>query len=221
MPPFSANRQAPRRAKTRLALIAAGRALLAERAIDAIPVDDIVERAGVAKGSFFNHFKDKDAFADAIAADIRAGLEDEVARVNAGVDDPALRVARGVASFVRFALADDRGARILMRGHGGAAAANHPLNAGLGVDIARGLCEGRLAAPGLEAGVLYVIGLCQVLLAAVVLQSLDRGQAARLTAQMLALLLAGLGLSPDEAEVLATRTASAMLDEDRTPLESP
>jgi AcrR family transcriptional regulator len=209
--PSSANRQAPRREKTRLALIAAGRELLAERAIDGIPVDDIVERAGVAKGSFFNHFKDKDAFAGAIAAEIRLALEGEVARVNAGVDDPALRVVRGVASFVRFALADGRGARILMRGRGGAAAADHPLNDGVRLDIARGLAEGRLAAPSLDAGVLYVVGLCQVLLAAVVLQALDRAPAGRLTAEMLALLLVGLGLSPGEAEALASETAADLL----------
>ncbi len=207
------NRQAPRREKTRLALVAAGRELLAERAIDSIPVDDIVDRAGVAKGSFFNHFKDKDAFAGAIAADIRATLESEVARVNAGIEDPARRVVRGVGSFVRFALADAQAARILMRGHGGAAAADHPLNAGVRSDIARGLAEGRLSAPTLNAGVLYVVGLCQVLLAGVVLQGLDRDQAGRLTAEVLTLLLTGLGLPADQAAALATLTAAELLDD--------
>ena len=207
------NRQSPRREKTRLALIAAGRDLLAERAIDSIPVDDIVERAGVAKGSFFNHFKDKDAFAAAIAADIRIALEGDVARVNAGIDDPALRVVRGVGSFVRFAIADGRAARILMRGHGGAAAADHPLNAGVRSDIVRGLAEGRLTAPSLDAGVLYVVGLCQVLLAAVVLQGLDAERAAALTAEVLTLLLTGLGLSAQQAAALATRTARELLGE--------
>ena len=207
------NRQAPRREKTRLALVAAGRELLAERPIDSIPVDDIVERAGVAKGSFFNHFRDKDAFAGAIAADIRAALESEVARVNAGIEDPARRVVRGVGSFVRFALADGRAARILMRGYGGAAAADHPLNAGLRLDIARGLADGRLSTPTLDAGVLYVVGLCQVLLVAVVLQGLDRDQAGRLTAEVLTLLLTGLGLSADQAAALATLTVGELLHE--------
>ena len=207
------NRQAPRREKTRLALVAAGRELLAERAIDSIPVDDIVERAGVAKGSFFNHFKDKDAFGAAIAADIRAALEGEVARVNAGIDDPARRVVRGVGSFVRFALTDGRAARILMRGHGGAAAADHPLNTGVRSDIALGLAEGRLTAPSLDAAVFYVVGLCQVLLAAVVLQRLDARQSESLTADLLTLLLTGLGLSADHAAALANLTASELLDE--------
>ena len=46
----------PRAARTRAALIAAGFDLLVERSIDAIPIDDLVAKAGVAKGSFFNHF---------------------------------------------------------------------------------------------------------------------------------------------------------------------
>ena len=48
----------PRAARTRAALLAAGFDLLVERPIDAIPIDDVVARAGVAKGSFFNHFAD-------------------------------------------------------------------------------------------------------------------------------------------------------------------
>ena len=52
--------------ETRMALLAAGQKLLAERPIDALAIDEIVQTAGVAKGSFYNHFEDKDAFAFAI-----------------------------------------------------------------------------------------------------------------------------------------------------------
>ena len=44
---------------------------MAERPVDAIAIDDLVAAAGVAKGSFFNHFADKRAFAQTIAEDIR------------------------------------------------------------------------------------------------------------------------------------------------------
>ncbi|MEY4952880.1 MAG: hypothetical protein RL299_1304, partial [Pseudomonadota bacterium] len=43
----------PRAARTRQALIEAGFELLAERPIDAVAIDEVVTRAGVAKGSFF------------------------------------------------------------------------------------------------------------------------------------------------------------------------
>jgi AcrR family transcriptional regulator len=202
------SRQEPRRQKTRLALVSAGLDLLAERSIDALAVDEIVERAAVSKGSFFNHFKDKDAFAAAVAADIRARVELEVGRVNEGVTDPARRVTRGVARFVRFALSDPRSARILMRAHAGALDPNHPLNAGVRSDVALGIAAGAFTPPSLEAGVLSVVGLCQILLTAVILQDLDADGARRLTREVLTVLLTGLGVDHHRAGERAAEAAA-------------
>ena len=52
-----------RRARTRAALLKAGRTLLASRDVQGLSVDEIVAAADVAKGSFYNHFTDKDMFA--------------------------------------------------------------------------------------------------------------------------------------------------------------
>lgn len=79
----------PRAARTRRAMLDAGFELLAERPIDAIAIDEVVARAGVAKGSFFNHFTDKPGFAGAIAAEVRLELEERVTDANAGVEDRA------------------------------------------------------------------------------------------------------------------------------------
>src|SRR5438477_9699273 len=127
--------QEPRRLKTRAALILAGAELLSERPIDAIPVDHIVGAAGVAKGSFFNHFADKDAFAAAIAGEIRAEIETQVTAANEGVADPARRIARAVARFVQFARIEPKRARIMLRGHEWTASVDHPLISGLPADI--------------------------------------------------------------------------------------
>ena len=86
----------PRAARTRGALIAAGFELLAEKPIDAIPIDEVVARAGVAKGSFFNHFADKAAFAAAIADEVRLELEERITTANAGEADPLKRIAGGI-----------------------------------------------------------------------------------------------------------------------------
>ena len=45
-----------RRARTRAQLIQAARELYAVSAIEAVTVDDVVEQAGVAKGTFYVHF---------------------------------------------------------------------------------------------------------------------------------------------------------------------
>ena len=49
-----------RRVKTRQNLIAAAKEIAAETGFAALRVEDVVARAGVAKGTFFSHFDDKD-----------------------------------------------------------------------------------------------------------------------------------------------------------------
>ena len=73
----------PRRDRTREALLTAGRSLFAHRDVDGVSVDEIVAAAAVAKGSFYNHFDDKEGFAREIAASARREAEALVNEVNA------------------------------------------------------------------------------------------------------------------------------------------
>ncbi|MBO9478733.1 TetR/AcrR family transcriptional regulator [Shimia sp. R11_0] len=50
--------------KTRAKLLDAATAVIAEGGYETLRVEDVVKRAGVAKGTFFAHFKDKDALMD-------------------------------------------------------------------------------------------------------------------------------------------------------------
>lgn len=62
---------------TRARLIAAAEEVIAEAGFEALRVEEAVLRAGVAKGTFFAHFKDKDALMDlVIGARIDALLDD-------------------------------------------------------------------------------------------------------------------------------------------------
>jgi len=50
--------------KTRARLIETAEAVIAQHGFEALRVDQVVKSAGVAKGTFFAHFKDKDALMD-------------------------------------------------------------------------------------------------------------------------------------------------------------
>ncbi len=63
--------------QTRAKLIAAAEALVEDVGYEALRVEEIVLRAGVAKGTFFAHFKDKDALLDILIGE----------RINALLDD--------------------------------------------------------------------------------------------------------------------------------------
>src|SRR5271169_2752261 len=199
-----------RRAKTRQALLDAGSRLLAENPIDAIAIDEIVRAAGVAKGSFFNHFEDKDAFGRAVARQLRVEIETAVAEINRGIEDPARRVARSVCLYVRHAPRHPQRASVLLRVSPQLSQPDAPLNQGVLNDVSKGLLDGRFSLPTAEAGVLFILGVAQIALARVVREP-SASLAEALGQQLCSLLLRGLGLPPGEADQLAAQAAHEVI----------
>jgi AcrR family transcriptional regulator len=197
----------PRRNRTRDALLAAGAALLAERPIDAIAIDEIVAAAGVAKGSFYNHFADKPALAFAVADAIRADVETRVTAANRAVTDPAARLVRGVCVYVDFALSDTMRSRVMARGLAADPAPGSALTAGLRADLALGLSTGRFALPTVDAGAHFVLGVANAMLASVATANIRGAHAVMLAQQIGTLLLKGLGLASADAAQVAAQAA--------------
>jgi AcrR family transcriptional regulator len=201
---FDVRPSSPRAARTRAALLQAGLHLLADHTIDAIAVDQIVDRAGVAKGSFFNHFDDKHAFATAVADAIRGDLEGKVTAANEGLADPFARLARGMRIAAEFALRERRRTLVMLRSADHLTGVRHPLNKGVSADIQSVTASGSTWSGVAEWGALYWLGLCQVLMADIAARAPERAEAADALAAILACGLAGLGLSPARASILAT-----------------
>lgn len=198
----------PRAARTRAALLAAGFDLLAERPIDAIAIDDIVARAGVAKGSFFNHFTDKPGFASAIGAEVRRTLEGMVDRANAGVTDPVARLAGGMMVAVRFAFAERKQAIVMLRGLEASTARNHELNRGIRSDIDGLIAAGMARPEAATSGVRFWLSVCQVAMLNVIERRPTRADAAQRMAEMLVLGLTGLGVPEARARAMAREAAA-------------
>lgn len=199
------SRHTKRRLRTRDALVSAAEELFAAKGPAAISIDEIVTAADVAKGSFYNHFEDKDAIAREIARTLRAELEQNLTALNVGIDDPAKRVARALSFYTAFAQRSPKRARAMLHLSSGATDPDAPLNQGLSRDIASGIARGRFTGVGREAGMLFVIGAVQASLQRALNQ--DRTSAQRTADQMSALLLRGLGLSPSEAKRIAALSA--------------
>lgn len=200
----------PRAARTRSALIAAGFELLAEKPIDAIPIDEVVARAGVAKGSFFNHFADKPAFAAAIAEEVRRELEDRITAANAAVADPLTRIAGGMAVGAAFALAEPKRTIVLLRSNASSTLASHPLNRGLVGDMEAALAAGQVREEARAGGVLYWLGLCQVLIANLIEERPALDVARERLGTMVLLGLTGLGAGHERAKAIAEAARAAL-----------
>jgi AcrR family transcriptional regulator len=200
----------PRAERTRAALVSAGRRLFSERPVDAVTVDDIVQAAGVGKGSFYNHFADRDALVRTISAEIRAAVECAIDAANADVKDPAQRVARACCTYLRFALDEPERAGFLVRVHNGHTSLDAPLNRGLVEDISRGLGLGRFRVATLESGVLYVLGVTQMALIRVV-QEPSATLAVSLAQQMCAMMLSGLRVPEADADLVAAQASEEIV----------
>lgn len=198
-------------ARTRNALLQAGRTLFAERPFDAVAIDDIVQAAAVAKGTFYNHFEDKDGLLNAIVGDIRDGIENRITQVNAGIEDPPARIARAICVYVASAATEPAEGHILLRNDPRGFGRNS-LNDGLRTDLTAGLRSGRLVVPTVEAGLLFVIGVTHSLLLAAVR---NQGTAHLvLTAQQLCMLmLRAFGMPHQEAELIASQAADRIIRE--------
>ncbi len=191
------SRRERRKRETREALFDATRALLASRSIDALSVDEIAERADIAKGTFYNYFADKDELARQLAAHTRAKVEERIASVNAGIGDPAQRIARAFCCLLRYGLRDPLHAAAMMRLFPHATDPSAPLNAGVRGDVMSGLSRGRIVDISEDAATAAIMGV----FIAGLNRAMDLGarRTPAFARELGALLLRGLGLGRAEA----------------------
>lgn len=204
-------RVARRRQATRDALMAAGQQLFAARPIDSVSVDEIVDIADVAKGSFYNHFDGKDALAKAIVELVGGDCEFHVHAANREIPDPALRVARAIAVLMRYAFDHPERVQSVVNLSERKTVPESPLNRGLKFDIEDGLAKDRFPAIDLETGTLVVIGMITI----AIRHRVESGTKTSLrlaTMRTAAAVLRGLGLTNEEATALGEEAAK-LIDE--------
>ncbi len=148
-----------RRARTRKALIGAGQQLFAAKSVDGVTIDDIVDAADVAKGSFYNHFEGKEGLAETIVALVQGDCEREVYAANADVTDASIRVARAVVTVIRYAIEHPDRYHAMVNLTRRRVNIHDPINDGVRHDIESGIHSGQFTKISVEAGVLAVFGL--------------------------------------------------------------
>lgn len=200
-------RQDRRRLNTRSAILEAGVELFASRPVDAVSIDDITETADVAKGSFYNHFKDKDDLAREVTREVRREVEDRVSQANQGIDDPAVRVTQALCVFALFALELPQRASALLRLHSGATLPNSPSNHGVRADLESGLKSGRFSHVTVQTGLMAIIGTVQIALSRALDETAPKIVKSDLV-DLAAFLLRGLGLTVAAAATAAAKGAA-------------
>lgn len=84
-------------------LIEAAILVFAERGVAGVVIADVIARAGVARGSFYNHFRSTEELLEAACLEITAEILDEVEPRAAGAADAAEAIHLGTVLVLRVA----------------------------------------------------------------------------------------------------------------------
>lgn len=198
LPPTRSDR---RRERTRSRLTAATRALIAEKGVAGLRINEITERADVALGSFYNHFASKEEIVEAVVADSLRELADALATRSDEDQDVADLVSTAVRRFIRLAYDDPDFARLVVHlNHADAlfATSVHPA-ARRAVEL--GVGSGRFQTRDVGMTVTSIVGGAMALMRGVV----DGRVGAGADVAHAEIALRALGLSPAEAAEISTR----------------
>jgi AcrR family transcriptional regulator len=141
-----------RSARTQTRIVEAALGVFAERGPDAPVIDDFVQAAGVARGTFYNHFQNVEELLQATSEFTTGERVRGIEAALAGLEGPTLRLGVGLRLFFAHALADPVWCRFVARVWklGGV---ELPLR-----DLEQGLRLGHFHVPGREAARDLVFG---------------------------------------------------------------
>src|ERR1700727_388078 len=93
-------------ARTRETLLDAGVTVAARDGLAGLSVNRVVAEAGVAKGTFYVHFDDREAFVDALHARFHERVQEAAARATADIEPGPERIWRGAEAYLDVSLAE-------------------------------------------------------------------------------------------------------------------
>lgn len=94
------------KARTRAALLEAGVAVAARDGLAGLSVNRVVAAAGVAKGTFYVHFVDREAFVDALHERFHNRVQEAIARATADIPLGRDRLWLGSKAYLDVCLSD-------------------------------------------------------------------------------------------------------------------
>lgn len=89
-----------KRTRTRATLLSVARELFGHEGGKSTRIEDICERAGVARGTFYNYFPSIDAVQEALFEDLSRDFDDAVHLVFAELDGPVERTAAAIRYYI-------------------------------------------------------------------------------------------------------------------------
>ncbi|MGH7720231.1 MAG: TetR/AcrR family transcriptional regulator [Gemmatimonadaceae bacterium] len=112
-PTSGPGRQELRSTGTRSKLVHVGRALFAARGFDAVPAEEIVERAGLTRGALYHHFGGKVGLFEAVHETLHGEIAERITRACETAEGPWRELVAGCLAFLD-ACTDPEAQRIVL-----------------------------------------------------------------------------------------------------------
>lgn len=192
-----------KRARTKAQLIAAAKTLFSKRALEAVTVDEVVNEAGVAKGTFYGHFNDLSELAAAVADELVQTFDEPIQPQRLTISDPLHRLAFGCDAFIGRALDDRSWASLVSRMARSYPAVGQHARSRLSEDLREALKQTPHAGLSLELGLEVALGIVLQVASAIGDGRLD----ARDRAGAVRSILTAIGTSKRDAESTVSRLA--------------
>ena len=148
-----------RRARTRAELIRAARILYAARTFDSVTVDDVVNAAELAKGTFYVHFDGLDDLQSVLAGELAHEFDELLQPRRLSLDDPIERITAGCGAFINQALHDPAWGALISRAAAAMPSVARVARGRLNEDIRRAAASGRLHDVPPEIAFEFAIGI--------------------------------------------------------------
>jgi len=205
------------RLRTREAILNAATELLAVKPIEAISINELVALAGVAKGSFYNHFPEKDSLANLASTHIRKQYQRKIMALNAGITDPASQIVRGICSFIQTSIENPRLAAVLLRGDDWITAGNHPLNEYIQHSIEAGINQKIFLERTRHHGIILILGTSRISIMRLLTDKPSINDIRILAIETNVLILCGFGMAYESALELSQQASEAIITEEKSP----
>lgn len=147
-----------RREKTRQKLIAAAARVIATSGDKNATIDDFIQAAGVARGTFYNYFPTREDLLDALWTQVGKDPFLEIRQACATLDDPAERLIAQAYLILKRSGEDQVWGWLVFALSGNAETVNADLRAYPAPDLEAGLAEGRLHYDNLDSARDLVVG---------------------------------------------------------------
>jgi AcrR family transcriptional regulator len=193
-----------RRTANRRALLDAAEQLFGRYGFANVSVDEITAHAGVAKGTFYNHFADKGDVANHIALEIRNEMRVRIGTIKSISSDPARHLAIAIWLFLLQAIEQPNRALILVSLMNDPTDVNLPMNAPVLLTLQNGEASGRFRLASIEACLIMVIGI----VSAGIRHLIERpaAKAELRVAELVVHALCSLGVAWDDAQEIVAET---------------